>query len=163
MFGGDYINIFDYITSQQLSSIIEIIKNRCDQFNKFDSLFYEPYTTMRKKHSLTLAVISGFSPDDMDIKGLKTQNVYYGLNDKMAQPEIHCKNAVIQIYSDGSKLNNYIIKTRCEEYNQDTQKPIFFIVRFTANKKNVLKSIDICFLDSEANITETINVYTHNQ
>ena len=53
------------ILSETLESkIVQTIQSRCHQFAKAEKinsmLYYEPYTTYRKKYSLTAAVLSGF-------------------------------------------------------------------------------------------------------
>ncbi|MBP3272475.1 MAG: hypothetical protein J6M17_09670 [Ruminococcus sp.] len=154
------MNILNYLTQDQLDEIIEVIKDRCNRFRTVEDLFYEPYTCMRAKHTLTSAVISGFSPNDLEIEGLSSKNVFYGIGNKMAQPEISNENAIFQIYSDGASLENQVIKDRCADYNSDNTPPIFFIIRYKANRKNLLKSIDVCFLNKDATIIETHNIYT---
>lgn len=154
------MNILNYLTQVQLNEIIAVIKDRCNRFRTVENLFYEPYTCMRAKHTLTSAVISGFSPDDLEIEGLSSTNVFYGIGNKMAQPEISNENAIFQIYSDGASLDNQVIKDRCSDYNSDSTPPIFFIIRYKANRKNILKSIDVCFLNKDATIIETHNIYT---
>lgn len=154
------MNILSFITQVQLVEIIHIIKDRCERFHNVDDLFYEPYTCMRAKHSLTSAVISGFSPKYLSIEGLNSKDVYYGIGDQMSQPEISSEKAVFQIYSDGATLENQVIKDRCAKYNSDNTPPIFFVIQYKANKMYQLKSINVCFFDKNATLIETHNIYT---
>lgn len=152
------MDIYNYLTKGQLLAIQKIISYRCLEYRKMNKMYYEPYTTMRVKHGLTSAVLSGFSPANMEIEGLKSEDVYYGLNNKLCQPEIISDRAVFHIYSDGSDLKNGLILKRCEEYNNNFDAPIYFIVRFKANLQKLFW-IKILFLDSSARIIEETIVY----
>lgn len=65
---------------------------------------------MRHKHTLTSAVLSGFAPNALKIDGITSETVNYGLQDKLAQPELKTQNAVFQIYSNGSDLKGNLIQ-----------------------------------------------------
>lgn len=154
------MSILEYMNEDQLKSIINIIKKRCHDFRLVDELFYEPYAWMRRKHSLTLAVISGFSPDDLNIEGFTSHNIYYGIN--MVQPEITGKKIVFQIYSDSSKLDNKAIKDNCKKYNSDSNYPLFLIITFKVNEEKELKSINVNYLDGDSNVIKVENVYKNS-
>lgn len=156
------LELLKYITQSQIDCIISKIKERCNKFRDFDDLFYEPYSKMRKKHSLTLAVISAFSPRDLDIKGLSCEDVNYGINDKMSQPELRSKNAIFHIYSDSADLKNKLIKSRCEEYNMNDETPIFFAMQFSVNGNGYLKELYVHYFDNKAQVVKTEIVWKNN-
>lgn len=158
------MNIYDYVNERQVKEIVNTIIECCNNYNQCkemeDKLFYEPYCKKRRKHALTSAVISGFSPSRLKVSGFTVTDVKYGLD--MTQPELCSENAIIHIYSNGSDLKNNIIKKRCQMYNLDMNKPIFLIVQFHANDKGILNKIEFRYLDSNANKKERIEVY-HNE
>ena len=159
------MNVDDYLTKVQQQEITTIIAERCRRFRsfekQFDSLFFEPYTVMRHKHTLTSAVLSGFAPNAFNIDGITSETVNYGLQDKLAQPELKTQNAVFQIYSNGSDLKGNLIKRRCEALNgEDSCGQIFFLIVFYATGKGELKQIEACFLNAEAQITERQTIYS---
>lgn len=165
---GEFMDVCKYINTAQQESIIRIITERCRRFKAFEqqfsSLFYDPYTTMRKKHTLTSAVISGFAPNDDGeeiIDGITSTTIYYGRNNKMAQPELRTENAVFHVYSDGASQKTDVVKTRCELYNSDLSKPpIFLLVIFRASKKGELYGIDICLPNTSGEIIERHAIYS---
>ena len=120
------MSIEDYLSLDQIRGIIEVIKHRCLMFKQYNELLYKPYAANRAKHCLTGVVISGFSPKFINIPGLKSEDVYYGLMDRLCQPEIRCDKAVFHIYSNGSKLNNKVIIDRCRKINATDIPPVFF-------------------------------------
>lgn len=152
------MDIYNYLTKGQLIAIQKIIYNRCLEYRKMNKMYYEPYTTMRVKHGLTSAVLSGFSPTNIRIEGLITEDVYYGLNNKLCQPEIRSDRAVFHIYSDGADLENGLIIQRCKEYNNNFDAPIYFVIQFKASSQK-LSWIKILFFDSKARIIEETIVY----
>ena len=159
------MNIDDYLTKTQQQQIAAVIGERCRRFRSFEkqfyALFFEPYTVMRHKHTLTSAVLSGFAPNALKIDGITSETVNYGLQDKLAQPELKTQNAVFQIYSNGSDLKGNLIQKRCQEFNgKDACGPIFFLIVFYATGKGELKRIEACFLDAEAQITERQTIYS---
>lgn len=162
------MNIYNYINVTQQETIIKIIADRCMRFKSFEqqygSLFYDPYTTMRKKHTLTSAVISGFAPNNDGeeiISGVTSTTIYYGTNDKMAQPELRTENAVFHIYSDGASQKTNVVKTRCSLYNSDfSTTPIFLLIIFRASKKGDLYGIDICIPNAEGTIIKRHEIYS---
>lgn len=160
------MNIDDYLTQAQQQQIRSVIVDRCRRFRmfekQFDDLFYVPYTAMRHKQTLTSAVLSGFAPEVLKIEGITSETVYYGLQDKLAQPELRTKNAVFQIYSNGSDLKGKLIKARCAEFNK-SNSPIFFLVVFHAAGDGELKQIEVCFLDSEAQVVERQTIWAATQ
>ncbi len=161
------MNIYNYINAAQQKAIIKIITERCRRFRSFEqkysSLFYDPYTTMRKKHTLTSAVISGFAPNNEEeiIDGVTSTTIYYGRYDKMAQPELKTENAVFHVYSDGASQKTNVVKTRCKLYNSDlSTTPIFLLVIFRASKKGDLYGIDICIPNIDGKIIERHEIYS---
>lgn len=118
------------LTTQQEYEIVAIIKRQCQRFqklkNQYDSLFYEPYTQMRHKHTVTSAIISGFASGRFQIEGITSIDLKYGLNNMLVQPELTCKNGVFHIYSDGSNLKGKKILEHCNEMNGSTDSlPLF--------------------------------------
>lgn len=148
------------LTSEQERRIVEIIKSQCRQYQHLEherrSLFYEPYTQMRKKHEVTSAVISGFAPGRVEIEGIQTADLNYGLNDKLAQPELRCENGIFHIYSDGSDLKGKKIFERCEEMNKDVSNPpLFFIIVFFVSKDGALQKIEMRLPNKDGKMIET--------
>lgn len=156
------------LTGEQKKQIISIIERNCYRFKTIqaqtESLFYEPYTEMRQKYSVTSAIISGFAPGRYDIRGISSSTVYYGLNNKLAQPELKCENGYFQIYSNGSDLKGAVIKERCQLYNHNLETtPVFFLLVVTVSKKGDLKKIDICLPDEDGIIVSRASIYEHKQ
>lgn len=150
------------LTEKQKNSIVEVVQTQCRRFQDLEEqgLFYEPYTEMRKKHIATSAVISGFAPGRLNIEGITVRDLYYGLKDKMAQPELQCNNGAFHIYSNGSDLKGEIILERCREMNQDiTIVPVFFLIIVTMNKDGVLSRIDIKLPNANGVIVEELCIY----
>lgn len=152
------------LTNQQKSKIIEIIKSQCRRFQsiekQYDDLFYEPYSNMRHKHSVTAAIISGFAPGKFQIEGITSKDLNYGLQDKLVQPELSCEKGVFHIYSDGSDLKGRKIFERCKEMNDSIESsPVFFLLIVSVTKDGQLNKIEICLPDKEACIVERINIY----
>lgn len=162
------MDVCEYINTAQQESIIQIIAERCKRFKAFEqqfsSLFYGPYTIMRKKHALTSAILSGFAPNtdgEEIIDGVTSTTIYYGRNNKMAQPELKTENAVFHIYSDGASQETDVVKTRCKLYNSDLSKPpIFLLIIFRASKNGELYGIDICLPNTSGKITERHSIYS---
>lgn len=162
------MDVCKYINSAQQEAIVDIITERCRRYKALEqqssSLFYDPYTTMRIKHTLTSAVISGFAPNNDGreiIDGVTSTTIFYGLGNRMAQPELRTKNAVFHIYSDGASQNTDVVKTRCKLYNSDLSKPpIFLLVIFRASKKGELDGIDICLPNAFGEIVERHTIYS---
>lgn len=149
------------ILSETLESkIVQTIQSRCHQFAKSEKinsmLYYEPYTTYRKKYSLTAAVLSGFSPSAFSVEGVKTEDLKYGLANNLCLPELHSDSAIIQIYSDGAKpLNNAIVRNRCKEFNLvGSAKPQFLIIQFSASKDGILSAIHAMYPDENCNVVD---------
>lgn len=155
------------ILSETLESkIVQTIQSRCHQFAEAEKtnnkLYYEPYTTYRKKHSLTAAVLSGFSPFAFLVEGVKTEDLKYGLANNLCLPELHTDSAIIQIYSDGAKpLNNTIVRNRCKEFNlAGSDKPHFLIIQFSASKNGTLSSIHAIYPDENCNVVDEKVLFT---
>ena len=78
------------MTDQQEDKIIEIIKNQCRRYQAWEeqsgTLFYEPYTKMRQKYSVTAAILSGFAPGKFQIEGITSADLNYGLNGDWLNP-----------------------------------------------------------------------------
>lgn len=153
-----------YITDSQVKEIVDTILKACLKYRAFDkqykNVFYEPYTTMRKKTSVTSAVISAFSPMYCHINGFTSQDIYYGLHGRLAQPELISNNVVLQIYSDGSDLKGNPIKERAKIYNQDLNtKPIFMLVVFFSNKEGTLNQIQVKLPNAAGEIIDEETIY----
>ena len=153
------MSIEDYLSLNQIRGIIEVIKHRCLMFKQYNELLYKPYAANRAKHCLTGVVISGFSPKFINIPGLKSEDVYYGLMNRLCQPEIRCDKAVFHIYSNGSKLNNKVIIDRCRKINATDIPPVFFIIQFYASEDGTLQSIKAKYFDSKARVIHTESIY----
>ncbi len=152
------------LTETQKAQIVEIIKDRSTRFRSFErqyeTLFYEPYTQMRHKHSATSAVISGFAPGKFQIDGITSTDLNYGLNDKLVQPELRCEKGIFHIYSDGSDLKGKKILERCKELNDDiTTPPLFFLIIVSIDKKGNLNKIDIWLPNKDAEIVDKATIY----
>lgn len=149
----------ELLTQQQCDLIVDIIKARCGRFktfeNQYGDLFYEPYTRMRHKHTVTSAIISGFAPGCFDIAGITSADLSYGLCDKMSQPELSCEKGVFHIYSDSSDLKGKKIVERCKSMNLDiTKPPLFFLLVVYVSSKGDLKKIELCLPNKDASIRE---------
>jgi len=154
----------DFLTTKQQKEIVNAIIDRCRRYKsleeQFDSLFYKPYTKMREKHLLTSAVLSAFSPMELSIDGIKSNDIYYGLNNNLSQPELICDRGIFHIYSDGSNLKGNRITELSAKYNEDTMHtPVFFIIVFTADNSCNLTKVELCALDKNGSITERIMIY----
>lgn len=120
---------------------------------------YEPYKKMRTEHDLTAYVLSQFSPDMDAIEGFSQRDVTYGLD--MMLPELVSNNSIIQIYNEGSRFTNELIKERCLEYNSSIQnRPYFIIISFCVNKEKFLKNINAIFYDSNKSLIRKESIYT---
>lgn len=153
-----------YMTISQIQEIVRTISTACIRYRAFDEkfqeLFYTPYTTMRKKGAVTSAVLSAFSPEQCQIVGFTSQDIYYGLNEKLAQPELVSDNVVLQIYSNGSDLSGKPIKERSKMYNRDlTTSPIFLIVVFSASKEGLLSRIQLKLPNADGEIINEETIY----
>ena len=64
----------ELLSEKQRMQITAIVKDQCRRFQnlekQYESLFYEPYTQMRHKHTATSAVLSGFAPGKFQIEGI---------------------------------------------------------------------------------------------
>ena len=154
----------ELLSEKQRIQITAIVKDQCRRFQnlekQYESLFYEPYTQMRHKHTATSAVLSGFAPGKFQIEGITSTDLNYGLNSKMAQPELHCDNGIFHIYSDGSDLRGKKILERCAEMNIDiSSPPVFFILIVHIDKKGKLDKIEICLPNREGTIIERGLIY----
>ena len=140
------MNLENDITAKQQREICGIIQTQCRRFQEMEreyrTLFYEPYIAMRQKHSVTAAVLSGFTPTTA-ITGFEINIIQYGLHDKLAQPELKSERAILQIYSNGSSLNAKVFMERCAEYNKDfSTLPVFMPIIFFTDAKGYLNRIN---------------------
>lgn len=158
------MDLSTYLTDRQIQEINNTIVNACIRYRAYDkqfgTLFYEPYTVMRKKNTVTTAVISAFSPEVCNISGFTSKDINYGAHGKLSQPELTSDNAIIQIYSNGSDLKGNPIKERSATYNQDLSgKPLFMIVVFSVDKDGMLSRIEIKIPDVSGIIIDTQTIY----
>ena len=158
------MTINSLLSESQQNKIVEIIKKQCRKYQNFmkqkQILFYDPYTSMRRKYDLTSAVISGFSPDSFNVEELSVQDLNYGLNNKLCQPELRSQNGIFHIYSNGSDLKGQKIKERCREYNENLREyPVFFVIVFSAETDAKLQKVEIKLFNSDANIIESYTIY----
>ena len=154
----------ELLTPKQEEQIVNIIKERCSWFQKVErenrGLYYEPYTKMRHKHSVTSAILSGFAPGVVNIEGITSEDLRYGLDGNLVQPELHCQNGTFHIYSNGSNLKGMKITERCKELNSDlSSMPLFFLVIVHVSKAGILKRVDICLPNAGGKIVETKKIY----
>lgn len=150
------MDIHSILTEEQITSIVSIIETRCNMFqDSTDGLFYDPYSNMRGPHALTAAILTGFASVNMNVEGLTSQDVYYGLQNKMCQPELYNENGVFHIYSSNANCGkSKIVQERCKQYNTDmAQKPTFYIIQF-AVKCNQLVRLALLLPDSKAQIVD---------
>ena len=159
--------MIDEILSNELKeSIVQQVQTQFSEFKHYQQMqsqmFYEPYAAVRKKHNLTAAVISGFAPGRFVKPGITVSDVYYGLHDKMCQPELRTAEVVIQIYSNGSDLKGKVIKDRCQRYNRNSvMRPHFLLIVFFANSKSELTKVEAQYPDASGNIIETQELYSN--
>lgn len=159
--------MIDEILNDELKAII--VQQIQIQFSKFkqyqqvqSQIFYEPYTAIRRKHNLTAAIISGFAPERFVKPGITVSDIYYGLHNKMCQPELKTADVVMQIYSNGSDLKGKIIKDRCQKYNcSNSARPKFLLIMFYSNPENDLIKIEAQYPDANGNVVETQELYTN--
>ena len=159
------MNIDELLSVAQRNAIVDIIKTRCRQYRTYvesgKGLYYELYTSMRKQHDLTSAILSGFSPSNLRVEGLTVVDIKYGLNDQLCQPEIRSKNGIFHIYSSSSDLKGNQIKKRAAYYNSDLNEyPVFFVIIFKTDKRSRLQMIKLKIFDSEAQVIEEHDIYT---
>ena len=152
------------LTDQQAHKIVEIIKKQCMYFQSFmkqsDSFFYAPYTQMRQKYLATSAVISGFASGRFQIEGIASTDLYYGLNNRLVQPELSCENGVFHIYSSGSSLDGKPIKERCEKMNCSIDSPpVFFMIVVHVSTKGQLNKVEICLPNQKGKIVNRKSIY----
>ena len=152
------------LTDQQEDKIIEIIKNQCRRYQAWEeqsgTLFYEPYTKMRQKYSVTAAILSGFAPGQFQIEGITSADLNYGLNGGLAQPELSCESGIFHIYSDGSNLKGKKIAERCKEMNSSINSPpVFFLLIVTVSEGGQLNRVEICLPDQNGEIVSRKSIY----
>ena len=137
------------LTKTQQEQIIKTIQSQCLRYQSFErqaeALYYEPYTNIRKKYSLTSAVISGFAPGRCKIDEVTVSDLNYGLQGKLSQPELN------NVMSKLKKLLGKRIKELCERFNGDlSSTPVFFLIVFSADKEGQLNKIEIRLPDATA-------------
>lgn len=165
--GEGMISVIEQILTNELRNrIVQQIQVQFFRFKQYQQeenrLYYAPYATVRRKHTLTAAVLSGFAPDRFIANGIEVTDVQYGLNNTLGQPELHSVNAIIQIYSNGSDLSANVIKERCQQYNQDeTSRPQFLLIVFYSNSKQELTRIEAKYPNAAGNIIETKSLYSN--
>ena len=152
------------LTDSQKEQIVKIIRTQCNRFqtfeNQFESLFYDPYTQMRHKHTVTSAIISGFAPGRFQIDGISSVDLNYGLHDKLVQPELYCEKGIFHIYSDGSDLKGGKLLQRCKEMNDDlSNQPVFFLIIASVSKIGQLKKVELCLPNQQGTIIERSAIY----
>ena len=153
---------YNLLTHNQIEMITSIISCRCNRFRKFqeksEDLFADIYSPMRKGHSITHAVISGFVPETK-IEGITITPIEYGLGQK--QPELVGSKTVLHIYRDNNPLGTEIVKSRCRKYNSDlTQYPVFAYIKYKERKDGTLQSLLLIVPDANGKIVETQDLLT---
>ena len=156
------------LSATQINEIVRVIKEQCKGFRVFkqkqNDLFYEPYTHMRHKYTVTSAVISGFAPGRNNIDGITCEDLNYGLNDNLIQPELTCENGVFHIYSNGSDLKGKKIIERCREMNADlSTTPVFFMIIVHVTKEGILNKIEIRLPDINNNTICKKTIYEESK
>lgn len=152
------------VTQGEQYAIVKIIKERCYRFQsfekQFDSLFYEPYTKARHKHTVTSAILSGFAPETLQIEGIEVKDLSYGLKGMLSQPELTNENGIFHIYSNGSDLKGKKIFERSKQYNADlTTYPIFFIIVVDVSNDGILHGVDVRMPNQEGTIVFKQSIY----
>lgn len=158
--------IDELISKEHIDVIVEqlLMQSRKIQAHELNErqLEYMPYCTMRKKHNNTGRLLSVFAPDRFYHEEICVTDVYYGLHDKLGQPELALDEAVIQIYSNGSDLKGKIISERCEKYNNSEEsRPQFLIMVVTINDVCVISGIELRRPDKSAKVVEVKTLYTN--
>lgn len=152
------------LSSEQQRQIVNTIERQIRMYLEYDQkaneFFYEPYTSMRKSYSLTAAILSGFSSKHLSVEGLCSCDMYYGLKDKLCQPELSCDHCVFQIYSSGSSLNGNPVLKRAKQLNSRLQNtPLFFVIVFSTTKQSKLKSVVARIPDSRGKMIDEYRMY----
>lgn len=158
--------IDELISQEHIDVIVERLLTQSRKIQAHElkerELEYTPYCTMRKKHNTTGRLLSAFAPDRFHHEEICVTDIYYGLHDKLGQPELILDNAVVQIYSNGSDLKGKIISERCEMYNHSEEsRPQFLIIVVTMNGDGVVSGIELCRPDKETKIVEVKKIYTN--
>ena len=158
--------IDELISREHIDVIVGRLLTRSRQIQAHEQyerqLEYTPYCTMRKKHNTTGLLLSVFAPDRFKHEGIRVTDIYYGLHDKLGQPELALDDAVIQIYSNGSDLKGKIISERCAMYNDSEEsRPQFLIMVVTMNGEGVTSGIELRRPDKSMEIVETKKLYTN--
>ena len=127
--------MIDQILSNTLAKkIVETVQRQCSIFKKDEQMMrrnlYGPYTQRRQKYNLTAYVLSGFAPGRFIMNGVTVQDIQYSLpTAPLFQPELHTDTAIIQIYSNGAKLqDNKVVQERCKEHNGTQQNGPHFLL-----------------------------------
>ena len=154
------MDIYNYLTQQQILDVKERINSGCLFFQKNYVKRDNPFSCMRRKHCLTAEVLYEFAPNQLiSTSEFRSDIIHYGLQNKMTQPEISTDKAIFHIYSDGADLKNAVIKDRCMKYNTNLEAPIFFVFRFCVDKNYQLLSVEAVFFDNDANVSDKTVVY----
>ena len=158
--------IDELISQEHLNIIVDTLLRRSRQILALEqnrrALEYAPYCSMRRKHNTTSLMLSAFAPDQFKCEGIRVDNVSYGLNGRMAQPELRVDVAIVQIYSNGSNLKGNVINDRCERYNSSEEsRPQFLIIVVTMSSEGNISRIDLRRPDRSTTIIETKTVYTN--
>lgn len=159
--------MIDQILSNTLAEkIVKTVRRQCCIFQKDEQMIrrnlYGPYTQRRQKYNLTAYVLSGFAPGRFIMNGVTVQDIQYSLpTAPLFQPELHTDTAIIQIYSNGAKLqDNKVVQERCKEHNGTQQNgPHFLLIRFSADKDGQLKRIEALYLNEDCVTMETKLLY----
>lgn len=134
------------ILEEYRNVIAKTLLTRADQIQMHAQnerkLGYAPYCVMRKKHNVTGLMLSAFAPDRFEHANIIVIDIYYGLNNKMSQPELKVDDSIIQIYSDGYDRKNKVVIDRCQRYNySDESRPLFLIMVVTINSEGIISKI----------------------
>lgn len=159
--------MIDILLSDVLQqAIVDRIKRQCLRYKQLEayanSLYYEPYSNSREKHTVTAAVLSGFAPDRFEMDGIDVVDLNYGLaTNRLTQPELISDMVIIQLYSNGANpCKNRIVLERCRQYNgSDRAGKQFLLIRFWVDKKGNLSKIEAHLPDVNGVIIETKLLY----
>lgn len=141
------MDITDLLTEKQIWQIVRLIKCNDERFSLMEkehaNLFYDGYSGYRKSHSYTHAIISAFRKETI-IDGFIIEEISYGLNDGMRQPELHNDKIILHVYNSDCGFSSQVFKRNCKKYNCNiNQFPIYGCIVFSKNKNGNLKSIKV--------------------
>lgn len=145
--------INEFICDEDLKIIKENIISQCCKFSTViennESLFYENYTKMRTKQSITAAILSAFKPNQK-YGSLTCKEIKYGLG--MYQPELSNDKVIIHFYNYANSLNSNIIKKYILQYNYQSSLIKYFVILYNTDKKGNFINLVVRYISLKDNI-----------